>query len=158
MISLRDSFPLLARHEGIWEGWYRYIDVDGNQIDAHRSRLICRIPDDTPNIYHQTNHYTWEDGRTDIRDFKGHAEGVRLIFNNDIIKGWSAEEPLDEHRRTMMLHWTRVGEPEIYLYEMIQLSDCGNFRTRVWQWLKNGKTVQRTLIDEERISHEWRGE
>lgn len=158
MISLRDTFPLLARHEGVWEGWYRYIDVNGKQIDAHHARLICRIPDDTPNIYHQTNNYTWEDGRKDIRDFKGQAEGNRLIFNNDIIKGWSAEEPLDEHRRTMMLHWTRVGEPEIYLYEMIQLSDCGNFRTRVWQWLKDGKTVQRTLIDEERISHEWRGE
>lgn len=157
MVSLRDTFPLLARHEGLWEGWYRYLDIDGNQTDAHRARLTCRILDDQPHIYHQTNHYTWDDGRTDIRDFKGHAEGSRLILDNDIIKGWSAEVPEDNHGRTMMLHWTRVGEPGIYLYEMIQLSDCGNHRARVWQWLKDGKTIQRTLIDETRISDDWRG-
>jgi len=158
MLSLRETFPLLARHEGIWEGWYRYIDVNGKEIDAHRSRLVCRIPDDMPNIYHQTNHYTWDNGQTDVRDFKGEAAIDRLIFDNDIIKGWAAEEPLDESRRTMMLHWTRCGEPDLYLYEMIQLSDCGQYRARVWQWLKAGQTVQRTLIDEHKVSDDWRGQ
>lgn len=158
MLSLRETFPLLTRHEGVWEGWYRHVDIDGVQVDAHHARLVCRIPDDAPNIYHQTNHYTWEDGKTEIRDFKGEAKGDRLVFDNDIIKGWAAEEPLDENRRTMMLHWVRCGEPGIYLYEMIQLSDCGQFRTRVWQWLADGKTVQRTLIDEKKISDEWRGQ
>lgn len=157
MLSLRETFPLLARHEGIWEGWYRHIDVNGVQIDAHRSRLVCRIPDDAPNVYHQTNHYTWDDGTKEIRDFKGEAEADRLVFDNDIIQGWAAEEPLDDKRRTMMLCWVRCGEPGIYLYEMIQLSDCGNFRTRVWQWLADGKTVKRTLIDEEKVSDNWRG-
>lgn len=157
-LLLRETFPLLARNEGIWEGWYRHFDIDGNQIDAHRSKLVCRIPDDAQNIYHQTNHYTWEDGSTEIRDFKGEAFEDKLVFDNDLIKGWAAEVKLDENRRTMMLHWERVDEPGIYLYEMIQLSDCGKLRTRVWQWIKDGKTLKRTLIDERKVSDEWRGQ
>lgn len=157
-LSLRQTFPLLERHEGVWEGWYRHIDVGGAQVDAHRARLVCRIPDDTPNVYHQTNHYSWSDGSTEVRDFKGEAKGDRLVFDNDIIKGWAAEEPLDENRRTMMLHWVRCDAPAIYLYEMIQLSDCGQYRTRVWQWLRDGQTVKRTLIDERKVSDEWRNE
>jgi hypothetical protein len=156
-LKLRETFPLLARHEGVWEGWYRHFDINGNQIDAHKSKLVCRIPDDKPNIYHQTNHYTWENGEKDIRDFMGEAHEDKLVFDNDIITGWAAEVTLDEHRRTMMLHWTRVGEPSTYLYEMIHLSDCGQFRSRVWQWLEGGKTLKRTLIDEQRTSNDWRG-
>ncbi len=156
-LSLRETFPQLALHAGVWEGWYRYIDVDGNQIDAHKSKLVCRLPENQPDLYHQTNHYTWEDGTTDVRDFKGNAFENKLIFDNDIIKGWAGEVTLDENRRTMMLHWERMGEPGVYLYEMIQISDCNNFRTRVWQWIENGQATQRTLIDEHRVSHDWQG-
>jgi hypothetical protein len=154
-LSLYETFPLLAKNLGVWEGWYRYIDINGNQIDAHKSKLVCRIPEQTPHIYHQTNHYSWEDGKTDVRDFKGEAAENKLIFDNEIIKGWAAEVGLDEYQRTIMLHWTRVGEPDLYLYEMIQLSDCNTLRTRVWQWMKAGKTVQRTLIDEKRVADHW---
>jgi len=27
----------------------------------------------------------------------------------------------------------------------------------VWHWYRAGRIVERTLIDEERVSHEWRG-
>ena len=56
-----------------------------------------------------------------------------------------------------MLYWQRKGEPDLYLYEMIQLSDDGRSRCRVWQWIKNGRTHRRTLIDEEKISDAWEG-
>ena len=39
---------------------------------------------------------------------------------------------------------------------MIQLSDCGTLRNRVWHWYKNGVLVQRTLIDEKFVSRDWR--
>lgn len=42
--DLRAHMPLLTRQEGVWEGVYRYYDADGNKIDEHRSRLICRVP------------------------------------------------------------------------------------------------------------------
>ena len=55
----------------------------------------------------------------------------------------------------MMLHWTRVNEPDLYLYEMIQISDDGAARARVWHWFKSDRLFQRTLVDERRVSTDW---
>jgi hypothetical protein len=38
---------------------------------------------------------------------------------------------------------------------MIQLSDDGLARARVWQWFKSDRLLQRTLIDERRVSADW---
>lgn len=154
--TLKDSMPLLARHEGVWEGTYRYYDADGKMIDEHKSKLVCRFPDSGPYPYHQTNHYTWADGRTDVREFPAHFRNGRIEWDNELIKGWASDVPLDANARTTMLYWVRKDEPDMYLYEMIHLSDCGKFRSRVWQWIKGGKTLQRTLIDETRTSNDWR--
>lgn len=151
-MSLRQAMPLLARHEGVWDGWYRHYDAQGNKIDEHKSRLICRIRDDRE--YHQTNLYRWSDGTTDTRDFPAEICDDRLWFDTDIA-GWAATVELDEDERTMMLHWTRKGEPELYLYEMIQISDDGVARARVWHWFKNDRLLQRTLVDERRVSTDW---
>jgi len=152
-MSIRKNFPLLARHEGVWEGYYRYYDVAGEKVDEHRSRLLCRIPE--PNTYHQTNLYRWADGKTETRDFPSRVEGEKLIFYTEIT-GWAAAVSLDEFNRTMMLHWTRNEEPGMYLYEMIQINDADDRRSRVWQWFRDGALIQRTLIDEQRKSNDWR--
>ena len=149
--------PVLARHEGVWEGPYRYVDVNGRLIDEHQSRLICRFPTSGPYPYHQTNHYSWSDGREEVRDFPATWRGDRIWFDTELITGWAAELPLDEAARTVVLYWQRKGEPDLYLYEMIQLSDCGRFRCRVWQWIRGGRIEMRTLIDEEKVSDSWEG-
>ncbi|MDX1517437.1 MAG: hypothetical protein R3288_11390 [Woeseiaceae bacterium] len=151
-MSLRRNLPFLARNEGVWEGYYRYYDAAGNKIDEHKSRLLCRIIDDRD--YHQTNLYRWADGRSDDRDFPATINGSRLEFDT-AINGWAAAVDLDEHGRTMMLHWTRKADPGLYLYEMIQLSDDNQSRARVWQWFRNDRLEQRTLIDEVRVSDDW---
>lgn len=157
MTDVRRAMPVLARHEGIWEGWYRYFDAQGNKVDEHRSRLICRFPKDGPFPYHQTNHYTWADGRTETRDFPATFRDGRIWWDNELITGWAAEVPVDEHRRSVMLYWVRKGQPGVYLYEMIQISDCGRYRERVWQWIEGGRCMMRTLIDEEKVSDDWTG-
>jgi hypothetical protein len=152
-MSLRADMPLLARHEGVWDGYYRYYDARGDKVDEHKSRLICRIIDDRD--YHQTNLYRWPDGRKDdTRDFPARIEASKLILYTQI-DGWCAAVDLDEHQRTMMLHWTRKGEEDLYLYEMIQLSDDSRSRARVWQWFRNDRLWQRTLIDEVLVSRDW---
>ena len=151
-MSLRKAMPLLARHEGMWEGYYRYYDARGEKIDEHKSRLICRIRDDAE--YHQTNLYRWANGERDSRDFPAEIADNRLIFATEI-DGWAAAVDLDEHQRTMMLHWTRVGEPDLYLYEMIQISDDNEARARVWHWFKKDRLLKRTLVDEVRVSTDW---
>lgn len=149
------SLSSLRRHEGVWEGTYRYYDAAGVQTDAHASRLICRFPKSGPYPYHQTNYYRWDNGREEVRDFPAHIRAGRVRWDNELINGWAADIPLDEFNRTVMLHWVRTDMPDAYLYEMIQLSDCDRYRSRVWQWFAEGRLTGRTLIDEQRVSTDW---
>ena len=109
---LKEQMPTLARHEGVWEGTYRHYDADGNKVDEHHSKLICRFPDDG-HPYHQTNYYTWEDGKTETRDFPATVKDGRLRWDNELIQGWAADVQLDDFGRSTMLNWTRTGEPEL---------------------------------------------
>lgn len=155
--EIAKAMPLLARGEGVWEGWYRYYDAQtGALTDQHRSRLICRLPEDgKPSDYHQTNHYFWEDGRTEVRDFPANYHDGRIWWDNDLIKGWAAAMQPDDNNLSTCLNWVRKGEPGVYLYEMIQVdADC-NLRSRTWQWFRDGKCYLRTLIDEHRVSDDW---
>jgi len=148
--------PLLCRHEGVWDGTYTYYNAAGEKIDEHQSRLFCRIKgdgSDTP--YHQTNHYSWADGRTEVREFPARYENGRVWWDNELIKGWAAEVGLDEYNRTVMLYWQRQGDPSLYLYEMIQLSDDGTTRCRTWHWIRNGNLETRTAIQERLVTRDW---
>ncbi len=155
LFNYRQHLPVLSRHEGVWEGIYRYFDEEGHQTDEHKSRLVCRFPASGSNPYHQTNYYEWSDGRREVRDFPATIEDGRLIWDNELINGWAADVHLDDFGRTTMLYWVRNDAPEMYLYEMIHLSDCGRHRSRVWQWFKSGKLVGRTLIDERKVDDDW---
>jgi hypothetical protein len=155
---IRRHLPILARMEGVWEGWYRYYDADtGKLVDEHRSRLLCRFPEDGPFPYHQTNYYFWADGRTEVRDFPAEFRDGRIWWDNPLIKGWAAAMQPDDFARSSCLNWVRTGEPDIYLYEMIQLSDDDQYRSRTWQWFRRGRCFQRTLIDEVFVARDWRG-
>jgi hypothetical protein len=155
-MGIREDMPLLARHEGVWDGTYRYYNAAGEKIDEHRSRLFCRLHDSGPHLYHQTNHYTWADGRTEVRDFPAEYRDGRIWWDNELIVGWAAEVGLDANNRTMMLYWQRTGDPSLYLYEMIQLADGGDTRCRTWHWIRNGLLETRTAIEERQVTTDWR--
>ncbi len=155
-MDLSKEMPLLARHEGVWDGTYTYFNEKDEMIDQHRSRLFCRILDSGPYPYHQTNYYTWADGRTDVRDFPATYRDGRVWWDNDLIIGWAAAVSLDEYERTMMLYWQRTGDPSLYLYEMIQIADDGQSRCRTWHWIRNGKLETRTAIQENFVTRDWR--
>ncbi len=155
-MGIREEMPLLARHEGVWDGVYTYYNAAGEQIDEHTSRLLCRLDENATHQYHQTNHYTWPDGRKEVRDFPADYRDGRIWWDNDLIKGWAAEVSLDQNARTMMLYWQRTGDPSLYLYEMIQLSDNGENRCRTWHWIRDGKLETRTAIQETFVTKDWR--
>jgi hypothetical protein len=158
MSTIKQDMPLIAANEGVWDGMYRHVGSDGRLVDEHRSRLICRFPPDGEFPYHQTNIYMWEDGRREVREYRcRYVDGSKeLIFLNELIDGWAREVPVDPLRRTIMLSWKRPDEPDLLFYEMINMSDDGCRRSRVWQWFRDGRLIRRTLIDEERISTDWR--
>ena len=154
-MGIREDMPLLARHEGVWDGSYTYYNAAGVQVDQHRSRLLCRFVDgDLP--YHQTNHYTWPDGRSEVREFPAAYRDKRVWWDNELIKGSAWEVGQDDKARTVMLTWERTGDPELYLYEMIQLSDDGLSRCRTWHWIRSGTLETRTAIQERLVSRDWR--
>jgi hypothetical protein len=154
-MGIREDMPLLARHEGVWDGTYTYFNAANVKTDEHRSRLFCRILDDGPHPYHQTNYYSWADGRTDIREFPAEYRDKRVWWDNELIVGWAAEVGLDQNNRTMMLYWQRTGDPSLYLYEMIQLADNGTDRCRTWHWIRNGLLETRTAIQETLVTRDW---
>lgn len=154
-MGIRDEMPLLARHEGVWDGVYTYYNAAGEKVDEHKSRLFCRFTDGE-HPYHQTNHYMWDDGRTEVRDFPAIYADKRVWWDNDLIKGWAAEVDLDDKKRTVMLYWQRQSDPELYLYEMIQISDDGQSRCRTWHWIRSGQLETRTAIQEKLVTRDWR--
>lgn len=156
-IELRKNMPLLAANEGVWEGVYRYYDaVTGELTDAHKSRLICRIPEDgKPSDYHQTNYYFWADGKSETREFPANYRDGRIWWDNDLIKGWAAAMQPDDNNLSTCLNWVRKGQENVYLYEMIQVDEAVKNRARTWQWFRDGVCFMRTLIDEKFVTTDW---
>lgn len=147
--SIRSEMPLLARHEGTWQGTYTYVDSQGAVTDRHASVLTCGFPDDdTEYAYFQTNRYTWEDGREETIAFPATYRDGHIYFDTERINGhaWEVDD------RVIVLTWNYLKQPGVVLYELIHLDESGRHRTRTWHWLRDGVCFQRTLIDEEKVS------
>lgn len=145
--TIRQDMPVLLRHEGEWVGVYTHVDATGKVIDEHRSHLRCTFPDEGPYPYYQINTYTWEDGRREELHFPATYRDKKIWWDTDRIEGYAWEvDP-----RTVVLTWTRKGEPNTYLYEMIQISEDNRKRARTWHWFHDDQMFQRTLIKEERV-------
>jgi hypothetical protein len=147
MTGIREGMPVLARHEGEWEGEYIHVDAHNNVLDRHKSHLSCMFPASGPHEYHQINTYIWADGRREELHFPAKYRDGQIFWDTDRIVGRAWE--IDP--KTVVLTWTRKGEPGTYLYEMIQLSDDGNHRGRTWHWFENDQLVKRTCIKERRV-------
>jgi hypothetical protein len=147
-MSIRAEMPVLARHEGEWRGEYIHVDANNTEVDRHASYLKCSFPTDGPYAYYQINTYTWPDGRTEELHFPATYRDRQIHWDTERILGrcWEIDA------RTIMLTWTRKGEPDTYLYEMIQLSACGQHRARTWHWFAHDQLVKRTCIKETRVA------
>jgi hypothetical protein len=150
-VDMRKEMPLLARHEGDWEGEYIYVDAAGNEIDRHKSHLSCTFPTHGEFPYVQINRYSWADGRTEVINFPARYADGRIWWDTDRIRGWACSVSEDLESRTTMLNWIRKDMPDTYLYEMIQISADNNKRSRTWHWFKDDELYQRTIITERRI-------
>ncbi|AFZ22936.1 protein of unknown function (DUF3598) [Cylindrospermum stagnale PCC 7417] len=147
MSNIRQEMPVLARHEGDWVGTYTLIDPTGKIIDSHQSHLSCQFPENAPHSYYQINRYTWDDGKQEEHQFPATYRDKKIWFDTERIlgKAWEVDDS------TVILWFAYKNFPEMYLYEMIQISPDNNYRARTWQWFKNHQVYQRTLIQEERL-------
>ena len=148
MDNIRKRMPVMARHEGEWDGKYIHVDLLGKIIDEHRAQLSCTFPEDGPYPYYQVNRYTWDSGQSEEIHFPGTYREGRVWFDNERINGsvWEIDG------RSLLLTWERKDIPSSYLYEMIQLSTDNMYRSRTWHWFKEDRCFQRTIIQEQRVS------
>jgi len=155
--AVRERLPVLARHEGVWDGMFRRVDATGKVTAEFSSRIIKRfLPDEQwPKIYHQTNKYVLPDGTRQVIDTFGEYRDGKIHFESERVTGWQLDDPADPFHRSVFLYMVYKSDPDKYVYEMINISDDGKFRTRMTQFLKDGKTTSRTLIDEELVSRDW---
>lgn len=147
-MGIREDMPVLARHEGSWEGEYVHVDPAGNILDRHKAELTCSFPTEGDWPYFQVNTYTWSDGRREEIRFPAAYHDKQIWFDTDRIDGHAWE--IDD--KTVMLTWVYKQDSGNYLYEMIQIDSAGNNRARTWHWFENGEIVRRTLIKERRVS------
>lgn len=158
--------PALVRQQGVWQGTFQRFDADGTLQDRFASTVVVRIEEEGGRLrYHQSNHYRWPDGSEQGLESTGEIRDGRIWVRNGQFEGWAMDLPHDsgwggaaagEAATAAVLRlWSREpGGPE--MLELIQASADGRRRHRVSQTLREGRVVRRTLIDEVRISDDWR--
>jgi len=141
---LKELMPEIFEHEGVWEGVYQTIDLNGQMIDQHASRVECSFPDEGDIVYIQNNQFTWDDGRTYNVEFGGVLVDNRIYWDTETFSGfgWQACAGM------FLLELDRKDTPGASFSEVIVMGDTKKDRARTWHWFKDGKCYQRTLCNE----------
>ena len=66
-MSLKNSMPVLARHEGVWDGYYRYYNNQGIKVDEHKTQNITINSKVTGDITFDVNS-SWVSKRNMVSD------------------------------------------------------------------------------------------
>lgn len=142
--ELTATLPALLRHEGLWRGRYRTIDLDGQLVDEHESEVECVFPEQGPYHYLQRNAFTWRDGRTKHLEFGGELRNSRIYWDTETFRGygWCTDDDV------VLLTLERKDVADATFTEIIVLGDNGRSRARTWHWFRSGELYQRTLCDE----------
>lgn len=145
-----EHIPLLAAHEGIWEGQYTHLAPDRSVQEQILFRILVEFPTDSTVAYRQTSHYWWADGRTQALMYEGQYRDGRVEFDTGRIAGacWAVDD------RTLYIRFGFAGDPGGYVCEMIQLSPDGQHRARSWHWFRDHALWRTTLVRELRVSRD----
>ena len=150
MTTLRQTMPLVASNEGVWEGTYSFISPAGWISDRYDFRIVLSIFDDPARSYRQESYYTWPDGRTEDRVFEAgyDAAANQMIWDDGRIAGrlWELDDT------TFRLRFGFADMPGLECYEMVQIFENGAKRGRTWLWYRARQLFQYVLIDERRTA------
>ena len=147
MNPIREHLPLLARHEGLWEGEYTHLGPDRGVQDQHLFRILVEIPDAGPAHYRQSSHYWWPDGRSQQLVYEGCCRDSRVHIDDGRIRGacWAIDD------ETLYITFGFHADPAGHVCEMIQLSPDGAHRARTWHWFRDHVLWRVTLVREHRL-------
>jgi hypothetical protein len=151
------TLPSLARQQGVWRGVFRRYDATGTLLAEFPSEIIVRVEtNSTTTEYHQTNIYRPAGAPVQRIDSRGEIRDGRFWFENARLRGWSMDIPGDESGlgAVLVMHYTDGSKQSVY--EIITRSEDGRRRWRATQYFQDGKLTRRTLIDEEKVTDDWR--
>jgi hypothetical protein len=152
----RPRTPELARQQGVWRGTFRRYDADGRLTAEFPSEIIARVQAQGDRlVYRQTNRYTPATGPAQVIESAGEVRDGRIWFSNERLDGWAMDIAADDSRRGSLLFMTFKDGSGLYAHEIISCSDDGRQRSRATQYLKDGRLVRRTQIDEEKVTDGW---
>jgi hypothetical protein len=148
---MHDTFGLMTRHRGIWEGLYTHLDANTHRIvEQQMFRIRAEYFTHHHPSYRQTSHYWWPDGREQELMYEGSMHGDALQIDNGRIWGHCRAISVD----TLYMEFGYTATPDLRIAEMLQLSDDGKHRARTWHWLRSGVLERITLVREQHRSHD----
>ena len=152
--ELRRRMPLTAKMEGVWEGTFRRVGPKGEIIEALPSRIIVQLlPDGEAYDYRQISVLNPDGDEEQRIESYGKWDVDRLLFFNGRLEGWAKAVAADE-----------AGQTAVFLMEFndgsgLTVSEVVSFRPgnpdarmRATQYMRDGRIVRRTLIDEIKVS------
>lgn len=143
------DFPALSRQFGTWRGTFRRYDAKGKLTAEFPSDISASLDFSGPApVYRQTNSYTLPDGTAQVIRSEGLIANGRLVFDNPVVSGWAADVSDRPDELNSLIFLTYKDGSGITASEIVTLSADGKHRSRATQYLKDGRIVRRTLIDE----------
>lgn len=157
LLFTRRGTPHIAKQAGVWRGTFRRVEADGRLAEELPAEIIIRvIPGDGQLRYHQTNIYRPANKPVETLENYGEVRDGKIHFVNSRLDAWKMDVPGDTTGRSAVLLTDYKDSSGTYMHQIVSLSDDGRFRSRTAQYLVKGKIVRRTLIDEEKITDDWR--
>jgi hypothetical protein len=153
----RASNAALLTSQGVWKGTFRRYDADGKLTAEFPSEIIARVEEkDGRQVFRQTNRYTPAGAPPQVIESTGEIRDGRVWFENERLSGWSMNIPADTSGRGAVIVMDYKDGSGQYVYEIVARSADGKRRSRATQYLKDGQIQRRTLIDEVKVTDDWR--
>ncbi len=156
LLFTRKSMPHIAQQQGVWRGVFRRYDADGRLTAEFPSEITMRVmPKDGRLMYHQTNRYLPAGEPEEVLESYGEVRDGRVYFGNARLDAWKMDVPDDPSGRSAVILMQYKDGSGLYVHEIVSVSADGRHRARATQYLKDGRIVRRTLIDEDKVTDDW---
>lgn len=136
--------PEFTRMVGRWKGSVRMTDAHGTPQESWQLSVDCAIEGNRLLI---ENARTAPDGTTTIGKVEGTlAENGQVILKSPAIAGraWGSEG-------VVLAEWHLSADPGATFWELSIIHD-GQYRTRTWHHLQDGKLTAISIVEERRIA------
>ncbi|MEM6499447.1 MAG: CpcT/CpeT family chromophore lyase [Pseudomonadota bacterium] len=150
--QLMRRMPASGGMEGTWEGTFTRVDPEGKVLETFPTTIVATfLPDGHEYDFHQLHIYRLGESNEQVIESYGKWNVDRLHFFNDRLEGWSKDLDLDDSGLTYAFTMNFKDGSGISVSEIISQNPNNlDERLRATQYMKDGKLLRRTLIEERR--------